>query len=103
MTYPQENAIGIPIEYTVLNADGTPKDISTAVGDKILVFKKPNGERVEKIAAFKTTGSDGILTYTTQDGDLIPYGSWQVQAKIELPTGFDSPTEVALFHVYKNL
>lgn len=98
----QENAIGLPIEYSVLDADGDAKDISTATVKKLL-FKKPNGVRLEKTAEFSTPpGADGKLMVTTADGDLMPYGVFEVQAELTFPTS-DLRTEIATFPVLRNL
>lgn len=96
-----ENAVGAQIEYTVLDANGDPKDISTATIKK-LVFKKPNGVVVEKTAAFTNSGSDGKLMVTSIDGDLQPYGIFQVQALLTIGT-FNSKTVTATFPVSRNL
>jgi hypothetical protein len=98
----QENAIGIPIEYGVLNSDGSVRDISSATTKKLL-FKKPNGVRLEKPANFSNPpGNDGKLVVTTIDGDLMPYGVFEVQAELSFPTS-DLRTEIAKFPVLRNL
>jgi hypothetical protein len=98
----QENAIGIPIEYLVRDSNGNPKDISGATVKKLL-FTKPNGIRLEKAAQFTNPpGSDGFLIVTTVDGDLMPYGVYEVQAELTFPTS-DLRTEIATFPVLRNL
>jgi hypothetical protein len=97
----QENAIGVPIEYNVLDFNGNAKDISSATTKKLL-FKKPNGIRLEKPAQFSNAGNDGKLYVTTIDGDLIPYGVFEVQAVLTFPT-YDLRTEIATFPVLRNL
>jgi hypothetical protein len=42
------------------------------------------------------------LQYITVDGDLVPYGRYQVQANIVMP-GFNGRTGVATFPVEKNI
>jgi len=98
----QENAIGIPIEYLVRDSNGNPKDISGATVKK-LIFNKPNGVRIEKTAEFTNPpGSDGFLLVYSVDGDLMPYGVYEVQAELTFPTS-DLRTEVATFPVLRNL
>lgn len=97
----QENAVGANIEYTVLDANGDPKDISTATIKK-LIFKKPNGVTLEKTADFTNTGSDGKLKITSIDGDLQPYGIFQVQALLTIGT-FNSRTKTDTFPVERNV
>ena len=41
-------------------------------------FKAPGIDAVEKDAAFKTDGSDGVCSYTTVDGLFSVDGGWQV-------------------------
>ena len=102
MDAPQENAIGLPIEYGVLDVDGSAKDISAATVKKLL-FKKPNGVRLEKTAEFSNPpGADGKLIVTTVAGDLIPYGVFEVQAELTFPSS-DLRTAIATFPVLRNL
>lgn len=77
--------IGTIFEVSVL--DGTTVvDISTATV-KQLLLRKPSGTLLTKAAVFKTTGTDGVLQYTTVSGDLNEKGVWSLQVYIELPTG----------------
>jgi hypothetical protein len=101
MADPQENAIGIPIVYEVQDKDGNPRDISSFTTHE-LVFQKPNKTVVVKPAVFFTDGTDGLLVYITVDGDLIPAGSFQVQAHLKNVT-LEEYTGVDLFHCAKNL
>src|SRR5215471_252170 len=97
---PQENAI-LPIQYQVLDDDGiTPLDIAAATALK-LICKKPNGLSVEYAATFATNGTDGIIEYQTITGDLVPSGTWQVQAGFSMPN--PERTEVVTFSVLRNL
>ena len=97
----QEATIGVMIEYTVLDTLGVALDISGATTKK-LVFKKPNGVVITKDADYTTDGSDGKLQYSSTTGDLLPYGTWSVQAYI-VRSGLDGRTERATFSVLRNL
>ena len=92
--------IGTVFEVTLYECENTI-DISVASTKKIL-FRLPDGSVLEKDGVFKTDGTDGILQYTTIEGDLIQKGTWKIQARITLPTGtWSSDTEK--FKVYVNL
>jgi hypothetical protein len=100
-TQPQENAVAIYIRYQVLDENGVPRDISGAM-IKQLIFERPDKSMFTVEAQFFTNGADGILQYITVDGDLIPFGSYRVQAELVMP-GFNGKTEVRVFHVNRSL
>jgi hypothetical protein len=58
---------------------GVAVDLHTAT-EKVLIFRKGNGDTAQVDATFATDGSNGVLTYTFVDGDLDKPGAWQVQA-----------------------
>jgi hypothetical protein len=101
MPSPQENAVETYIRYQVLDQNEQPKDVSGATV-KQLVFGRPNKTTFSVNAGFFTNGADGILQYITVDGDLVPYGRYQVQAYLVMP-GFNGMTEVQSFPVLKNI
>lgn len=101
MPNPQEGAIDTYIRYQVLDEAGLPKDIGGATV-KQLIFGRPNKTTFIVDATLFTNGADGILQYITVDGDLVPYGRYQVQANLRMP-GFNGPTGVATFPVLKNI
>jgi hypothetical protein len=84
-----------------ISDDGAVVDLSTAT-TKTVVFELPNGDTLEKAAAFYTDGSDGILTYTSTSGDLSVAGLWHLQAHVVLYAG-EWHSDVAEFTVYPNL
>lgn len=96
-----ENDIGTSFEVTLLDADGNPVDITSAL-TKELVFMSPLTVRKQKTAAFVTDGSDGKLKYVTQSGDLDAVGPWKLQAVISLVTGTWS-SDIHRFTVHENL
>lgn len=61
--------------------DGVAADISSYT-TRQFILTDPAGTATVKTAAFKTDGTDGILTYTLIDGDIDLDGNWQVQARI---------------------
>jgi len=99
----QEGDVGTVIRVTVgTRVAGVfiPKDISSATV-KELVFHRPTGS-LTKTAIFTTDGTDGKLEWTTIAGDLTPWGTHQVQAKLTMP-GFTGRGKRATFEVLKNL
>jgi len=92
--------IGTVFEVTLLDTD-VVVDIALAT-TKEIIFLKPSGTSVTKTAEFKTTGSDGIIQYTTILDDLNEVGGWKIQAKVTLPTGTWS-SDISKFKVYSNI
>jgi len=88
--------------FTVtLKEDDTAVNVSTATTKQIL-FQDPSQSVTAKTAEFTTDGSDGKIYYTTVADDLDEAGTWQIQAKVIMPTGtWRSNTEE--FKVYPNL
>lgn len=69
---------------------------------KYIYFQKPTGVKVQKPASFLTDGSDGILQYITQSGDIDMPGLWFVQGYVETSLG-KFFTERVRFTVYDNI
>lgn len=101
MSAPQENAIGIPITVTVIDTLGAAIDLTDATVTK-LIFKRPDGTIVEKVATIVQPPTLGKLQYVTLAGDLTPSGTWQCQAYVVKPT-LDSRGRAGLFDVLANL
>src|SRR5262245_35840687 len=102
----QEGTVGADIQYTVLDENGAPKDISSATVKK-LIFRKPDKTELTVVAAFVTDGASdpgkGLLRYvTTTVNDLSPPGNYRIQADLVMP-GFTGRTGVDLFSVSKNV
>ena len=94
------NDIGTIFELTVKDGDAT-LDISTALS-MVILFKKPSGTVVTQTAVYQTDGTDGIMQYVTQTGDLDEVGGWKIQGRVQLPTGHWS-SDTHSFKVYANL
>ena len=97
--------IGTAFTVTITDkqANGTTivADISSATL-KQLVFKKPNGNKLTKTAAFVTDGTDGKITYTTISGDIDIIGTWKLQGIITIGSNIFN-SEIKSFKVNRNL
>lgn len=49
------------------------------------ILRTPAGETVTKGAEFATDGTDGLLQYLVQPGDIVQPGTWLLQARIGKP------------------
>lgn len=92
---------GTIIRATIVE-DGTALDISTATVKKFYIQKPGTTSPDEYTAEFYTDGSDGIIQYTTEDGDLDTVGLWKIQAYIEM-TGWVGRSDIVGFKVKENL
>ncbi len=93
--------IGTEFRITIVDEDGTAIDISSS-STKTVIFKKPDGTKLEKVASFVNSGTDGLLKYVTISGDLDLIGTWKIQAKVILPGG-SWYSNFKSFKVYRNL
>jgi len=100
-TYVHNGDIGTIFRLTITDTAGTAINVSTATV-KYLYFQDPSGNKSVKTAAFYTTGSDGIIQYTTIAGDIDEVGNWAVQGYVETTLG-KFYTEKAPFKVYSTL
>jgi hypothetical protein len=96
----QVGAVGLEIELAIKEGYAT-LDVSQATIKKIII-KKPDGSATINDAQFGTTGTDGIITYQTQSGDLNLVGTYSVQAYLEMDT-FKGYSTVTTFAVSANL
>ena len=78
------NNVGVEFRIT-LEQDDVVIDVSSATVTQI-IFRKPSGEMLTYDVDFYTDGTDGILTYTSIDGDLDEGGNYRIQAYCELDT-----------------
>jgi hypothetical protein len=85
-------------------ATGLPLDISNATVLRNINLKSlSNGTTLNKAATFVTDGTDGQLTTTLLEGDLTPYGVWEIQAHVTLTGGATYHSEVKKFTVNDNI
>lgn len=97
----QKNDIGTIFRGTIVDQDDGVVDISTATTKEIL-FRKPGGQILTKIASFTTDGTDGKLQYQSISGDLDTIGVWSIQAHVILDTG-EWKSKIKTFRVLKNI
>jgi hypothetical protein len=90
---------GTELRITVKD-DGVVVDISAATATDFLI-RKPDGSLLTVAADFYTDGTDGVLTYTTVEGDTDAAGLYKFQAKITLGGVFY--TSLATFKVNCNV
>lgn len=83
--------VGTVLRITVTEG-GAPVDISSAT-TKQIKLRDPSGNVSTKTASFYSDGSDGIIQYTTVDGDLDEAGTWHLQAYLAITgwTGYSAP------------
>ena len=92
--------IGLQFRITLSDSD-VVVDLSNYTTHQ-MIFRKPSGEILTKTASLYTDGTDGILYYTSIDGDLDETGTWQVQC--QLTNAVESHrSDIASFRVYGNL
>lgn len=92
--------IGTIFRVTIKD-DGVVVNVSS-VDSKVIYLQKPDGTTLTKTASYYTDGTDGIIQYVTESGDLDQAGTWQIQAKIDFGTDVFS-TDIQKFKVIRNL
>lgn len=93
--------IGTIFQITIVDQNGVV-DL-TNVDSKVIIFQRPdNGGGFQVQASLVTDGSDGLIKYVTQSGDLNQAGTWQIQGRITFGTDVFS-TDIQKFKVYRNL
>jgi hypothetical protein len=91
---------GTALVIAVVDEEGDPVDVSSAT--KTVYLKKPTGAVLEKAGVNDTTGTDGLMKYVTQSGDLDTLGSWEIQGKVVIGSA-EWRTKVGQFVVHPNL
>jgi hypothetical protein len=101
MSTPHVNDFGTTFQITLTDADGVAVDVSSATTKQIL-FEKPDGTALTKIAAFLTDGTDGIIQWIATAGVLVDFGLWKIQGRV-LAAGFQYSSEKGDFRLGTNL
>lgn len=79
----RQNDIGTIFRIT-LKDNGVIADVSSATVKQIKL-QDEDGVTITRTANFYSDGTDGIVQYTTIDGDLDSTGMWKIQVYIEMP------------------
>ena len=99
----QKNAVGVPMDFELLDGDGAILNVASATLIE-LKFKSPiTGTVTTKTATKVNGGTDGLVRYVTESGMFVEAGNWQMQARIVTPTPSDIPTQIVQFKVLDNL
>lgn len=96
-----KNDKGTEFRIEVLDHGGSVLDISNQSSLSI-IFKKPSGTTVTKSASLVNDGTDGLIQYVTEEGDLDEVGTWRIQAKVVSVNG-SWHTVFKSFKVHRNL
>lgn len=75
---------GTIIDILIINRQTKdPLDLSS-LSNMYMLFEKPSGNTFSRAAVpANAPGTDGILRYTIQDGDIDETGRWNIQAKVQ--------------------
>ena len=79
--------------------DNVAQDISSYT-TRQYILTSPHGIASTVTAAFDTDGTDGVLSYTFQDGDIDDDGDWRVRARIS-KSGVQLTSEEYTFEVQR--
>ena len=75
---------GQVVTLTVNDVDtDAAADISGYSTSQEMIFRDPDGNDTTKTAAFDSDGSDGLVTYTLEDGLLDEGGKWNVRVVVK--------------------
>lgn len=80
--------IGTELVVAVTDEDGAAVNIASASALTVYLTLPAVGTAapvtLTKTGTLDTTGADGLLKYTTVDGDLSVPGTWHIQARVTL-------------------
>lgn len=93
--------IGTIFQITINDQSG-PVDVSNADAIQVILQLPDGGGALVKNAVLVNDGTDGIVKYTTQSGDLSQPGTWQIQGRVTFGSNVFS-TDIQKFKVYRNL
>ncbi len=99
------NDIGTTFRVTVYDISSTGGTSAANISDAtslVFYFQKSNCSVISRTAQFTNDGTDGLIQYTTVDGDLDIAGNWSLQAKV-VTLGGSWKTDVGYFIVHENL
>lgn len=97
----QVDVVGMEILVACTDDEG-PLNWSTLASAEIWL-RGPRGPRVKKTAAVYGDDADGVLSCTTEDGDITHPGTWQMQAHVTFDDDTYFASEPATFEVGPNL
>jgi len=92
---------GTSIQMVLRDQDENPVNL-TGASETMFIFQPPSGTNVEKVASIFGSPTDGILQYIVEPDTLNVIGEWQMQARIQLPTG-KWTSSISKFHIKSNL
>jgi len=98
----QIGAVGVSLilEIDKISTNGD-YDVSSA-STKQIILKDPSGNKETKTAQYFTDGTDGIIYYDTEAGDIDEAGEWYYQGYIVKGSAIFYTPEV-MFPVRANL
>ena len=76
----QLNDVGTLLRV-IIQENNSVKNLAGITSSQI-VLRKPSGSTLTKSSVFGSNGSDGIITYTTESGDIDEIGIWRIQGVI---------------------
>ena len=101
---PQVDAVGLVFRAIIYDGDdGTTIVDLSPYTTKNFIVKKPNGTGFTRAASFYTDGTDGMVQFTTIDGDLSIGGMYKYQVYFEDDDENHFYTDVVQFKVHINL
>lgn len=92
--------IGTLLRGTV-KENGVAVDISSATVTNFKL-KPPDGGTKTRPASFETDGTDGVLIYYTDTGDLDVSGNWKIQGYVEIGV-WKGHTDIIEKYIHDNL
>ena len=92
--------IGTVFQITVKDQTGVVN--LSNVDAMYIIFKKPNDGVLQVTPVLVNDGTDGLIKYISQSGDLDQYGTWQIQARVVFGSDVFS-TDIQRFKVQRNL
>ena len=95
-----QDDVGTKFLVTIYD-DSSVVNVSGA-STKQIIFKKPDGTKLTKSAAFNSDGTDGKIYYTAVTDDLDEIGTYEIQGKVVITDG-TFYTDIQTFKVHRNL